>query len=52
MTKFDLNEALEVLERPRMFKAGLKYYITSNKLQPKDKKDFEKIVTDFSKIKI
>lgn len=49
---FDVDKELEKLECPNMFKAGLKYYIQSNKLQPKNKKELDKIVTDFSKVKM
>ena len=51
-TNFDWKKALEELVEPNMFKAGLGYYIESNKLEPKSEKDFEKIVTNYGKIKM
>lgn len=52
MSKFNLEEEIEKLEYPRMFVAGLKHYITTNKLVIKSKKDLEKIIKDFEKIEI
>ena len=34
---FNLNEALENLEYPRMFVAGFKAYLTNRNLEPKSK---------------
>lgn len=49
---FDIDKELEDLECPNMFKAGLKYYMGNLKNQPKNKKEFDKIVKDYSKIKM
>lgn len=49
---FDLTEELEAFECPAMFKAGLKYYIQVNNLEPKNKKEFEKIVKDYGELKL
>ena len=49
---FNLNEELEKLQLPAMFIAGLKYYIQANNLEPKSKKEFEKIVKDYGKLKL
>lgn len=49
---FDLNKELEEYTCPEMFKAGLKYYIQSNNLEPKNKKEFDKIVKDYGKLKL
>lgn len=50
--EFVLEEALEEYVCPAMFKAGLKYYIHSNNLEPKSKKEFEKIVKDYGKLEL
>ncbi len=50
--EFVLSEALEEYTCPAMFKAGLKYYINSNNLEPKSKKEFEKIVKEYGKLKL
>lgn len=47
---FDLNTAMKTLEMPNMFKAGLGYYIESQKLTVKSQKDFEKTINDYSKL--
>lgn len=52
MSKFNLEEELEKLEYPRMFIAGLKYHIETNKLAVKSKKELNKIIEDFKKIEI
>ena len=51
---FDWITALNDLECPNMFKAGLKYYITSNNLDKKIKSeaDFQKIVKQYSKVRM
>ena len=49
---FDVEKALTNLIKPKMFKAGLKYYIESENLEPSSQKEFEKIVNNFSKIKM
>ena len=54
MTKFNLEEELTKLEKdyPRMFLAGLKSHIERNKIAIKSKKELDKIVDEFGKIKI
>ena len=49
---FNLEKELEEYICPAMFKAGLKYYIQSNNLEPKSKKEFEKIVKDYGELKL
>ena len=49
-TAFDLQKAMEELQCPNMFKAGLGYYIENNKLEPKNETEFKKIVKDYSKL--
>lgn len=50
--KFDLEQEIEDYPVPRMFKAGLKYYIESRKLKINSKKDLDKIVKEFSEISL
>lgn len=52
MSKFDLNHALDELSYPDMFKAGLKYYISSKNFEIKNKKEFDKIVKEYANLKI
>ena len=52
MSNFDLEKELTELECPEMFKAGLKYYIQTNNLEPKSKKEFEKIVKEYGELKL
>ena len=52
MSKFDLEEELKKLEYQRMFIAGVKSHIERNNLVVKSKKDLDKIVKEFSEIKI
>lgn len=52
MSKFDLNQELDDLLCPNMFKSGLKYYISSNNIEIKSKKEFEKIVKEYANLKI
>lgn len=52
MSKFDLNKELDDLSCPNMFKAGLKYYISSNNLNVTSKKEFDKIVKEYGNLKI
>ena len=47
---FDLKKAMDELECPNMFKAGLGYYIETNKLDIKSDAEFKKIVKQYSKI--
>lgn len=49
---FDYNKALEDYKCPYMFKKGLEYHFTVNKLEPKSKKEFDKIIEDYKKIKM
>ena len=52
MAKFNLEEELEKLEYPKMFIAGLKFHIESNKLAIKSKKELDKIIDEFKKLEI
>ena len=52
MTKFDFEKEIDELECPEMYKTGLKFYIESNKIKIDSKKDFDKLLKDFSKLKI
>ena len=49
---FDLESALNDLQYPEMFKAGLKAYILKNKKTVKSDKDLNKIVKEFSEVKL
>ena len=49
---FDVEKALQELECPNMFKAGLGYYIENRNIEIKDSKDFDKTVKDFSKLSL
>ena len=49
---FNLEKELEEFICPAMLKAGLKYYIQSNNLEPKSKKEFEKIVKEYGELKL
>ena len=51
-SNFDVNLALQQLKLPDMFKAGLNYYITINKLTPNSQKEFDKIVKDYGELKL
>ena len=52
MSKFDLNEQLDELLCPDMFKAGLIEYISSNNFKITTKKEFDKIVKEYANLKI
>lgn len=52
VSDFDLEKELTDLQRPDMFKAGLKYYIEINNLECKSKKDFDKIVKEYGELSI
>lgn len=49
---FDVNEALNNLELPRMFVEGFKAYIEDNKLKFKNDKEFEKSLKEFGELKL
>ena len=49
---FNWRDSLHEMEIPQMLKAGIKYYIEINDLTPKNNKDLEKIIDDYSKIKL
>lgn len=49
-TTFNIEQALSELACPEMWKAGLKYYIETN-CTIKNKKDFDKAVKDYAKLK-
>lgn len=52
VSDFDLEKELTDLQRPDMFKAGLKYYIEINNLECKSKKDFDKIVKEYGELSL
>ena len=52
MVKFDLNKELDDLLCPDMFKAGLRYYISSNNIAINNKKEFEKIIKEYGNLRI
>ena len=49
---FDWTIPFKALECSNMFKQGLKEYILSNGLEIKSDKEFEKIVKDYTNLKI
>lgn len=49
---FDLEDELQNLEKPRMFIAGFKEFIKSTNTEIKSKKDFDKLIKDYSEMKI
>ena len=49
---FDLQKAMDELAMPNMFKAGLGYYIENHQLTPKTAKEFDKIVRNYSNLKM
>ena len=49
---FDWTKAINELEIPEMMKKGLSYYIICNNLNPKTKKDLNKICDDYKKLPI
>lgn len=52
MSNFDLEKELTELECPEMFKAGLKYYIQTKNSKIKSKKEFEKIIKEYSELSV
>ena len=52
MSNFDLEKELTELEYPEMFKAGLKYYIQTKNSKIKSKKEFEKIIKEYSELSV
>ena len=54
MSKFDFEKEFEKLkeEYPNMFLAGFKFYVESNKIVIKSKKELDKVIEDFKKIEI
>ena len=48
---FDLPNALNELECPEMFKAGLKSYIKRNEIKINNDKDFKKTLKNYSEVK-
>lgn len=52
MTKFDFEKELDDYKCPDMFKAGLRFYFKSNNLKPKNRKEFNKIIDDYSNLKM
>ena len=49
---FDYVKELNECEIPNMFKAGVSYHIKANNLNPKNKKELDKIIEDYGKIGI
>ena len=49
---FDLEQEIKDLECSDMLKAGLEFYIETNNIKIKSKKDFDKLVNDFKKLNI
>lgn len=49
---FDLNEELKKLNYPNMFKNGLKQYIINKNKNIKNKKELEKIIEEYGKVKM
>jgi len=49
---FDLKVALNELQCPDMFKAGLKSYIERNNLKINNITNFKKIVKEYSEVKL
>ena len=47
---FDYIKAIDELRNNSFFKEGLKYYIESNNLKPKNGKEFLKIIEDYKGI--
>lgn len=47
---FDITKAMDELQCPNMFKAGLGYYIEINKLDIKNDAEFKKIVKQYASI--
>lgn len=52
MSNFDLEKELNDYECSDMFKSGLRYYIESNNIEIKNKKEFEKIIKEYGDLKI
>ena len=52
MTDFNLEQEIEDYECPSMLKEGLKYHININKLKIKSKKELDKLVDEFKKMKV
>lgn len=49
---FDLNNCLNELQYPEMFKSGLKSYIERNNIKITNQKDFDKILKNYSEVKL
>lgn len=49
---FDYITEIENLEVPDMLKVGFKFYIERNDLKIQDKKEFDKVLNKFKKIKM
>ena len=49
---FDYITEIENLEVPDMSKVGFKFYIERNDLKIQDKKEFDKVLDKFKKIKM
>ena len=49
---FNIEEALNNLEMPRMFVDGFKAYIQNNNLKFKSEKEFEKSLKEFGELQL
>lgn len=49
---FDYESEIEAYPAPRFWKAGLVHFINKTKIEIKSKKDLEKVMNDFNKIKL
>lgn len=49
---FDYITEIENLEVPDMLKVGFRFYIERNDLKIQDKKEFDKVLDKFKKIKM
>ena len=49
---FNLDEAYDEIEMPVFFVDGFKAYIQNNNLEPKNKKEFEKLLKEFGELRV
>ena len=49
---FDVESAINDLQKSGMFKAGLRFYIQSSNITIKNEKDFEKTIKNYTELKI
>ena len=48
----DLEQEINDYPISNMFKAGLRYYLTANKIKIKNKKELEKIIKEFGEMEL